>query len=179
LKTIAFIDTEIEYDTGRVLDTGGIKENGSTLHSNRKADFIQFLNDIHYICGHNIINHDLVYLTDILQPEDTCREFIDTLFLPPPSRRTISIFSAISAGWPWTVRQTQWLFVRPVHSLGKTRFPSLRFLPHRIRQVLLQFLPLSSQTSFYDSLQPHRYLLHIAPKIISMLVLFCPDLYEI
>jgi ATP-dependent DNA helicase RecQ len=83
LKTIAFIDTEIEYDTGRVLDTGGIKENGSTLHSNRKADFIQFLNDIHYICGHNIINHDLVYLTDILQPEDTCREFIDTLFLSP------------------------------------------------------------------------------------------------
>lgn len=83
MKTIAFIDTEIEYDTGRVLDTGGIKENGSTLHSNRKADFIQFLNDIHYICGHNIINHDLVYLTDILQPEDTCREFIDTLFLSP------------------------------------------------------------------------------------------------
>lgn len=83
LNTIAFIDTEIAYDTGRILDIGGIKENGSTFHSNRKDDFIQFLNDTHYICGHNIIHHDLEYLLDMLQLKVTDRKFIDTLFLSP------------------------------------------------------------------------------------------------
>ena len=83
MNTIAFIDTEIAYDSGRVLDIGGIKENGSTIHSDRKADFIQFLTDTPYICGHNIIYHDLEYLTDIFPPDDTGRKFIDTLFLSP------------------------------------------------------------------------------------------------
>ena len=66
-----------------ILDIGGIKEDGSTFHSNRKDDFIQFLNDTHYICGHNIIHHDLEYLLDMLQLKVTDRKFIDTLFLSP------------------------------------------------------------------------------------------------
>lgn len=84
MNTIAFIDTEIEPKSGKILDIGSIKDNGSVFHKNSIAEFIQFLNGTLFICGHNIFNHDIKYIGKAIEeasinPSNT----IDTLFLSP------------------------------------------------------------------------------------------------
>lgn len=84
MNSIAFIDTEIEPKSQKILDVGGIKDNGSFFHSNSIPDFIAFLKGTHFICGHNIFNHDLKYIqravTDAGIDQANC---IDTLYLSP------------------------------------------------------------------------------------------------
>lgn len=66
MKAIGFFDTEIEPDTGKLLDIGSIKGDGSTFHSNKPADFVRFIQGLQYLCGHNIFQHDLRYVHDLL-----------------------------------------------------------------------------------------------------------------
>lgn len=84
MKSIAFFDTEIKQDSGRLLDIGSIKGDGSTFHSNQPAEFVRFIQGSRYLCGHNIFKHDLKYIQDILDtsgiPKPLC---IDTLHLSP------------------------------------------------------------------------------------------------
>jgi len=82
MDSIVFFDTEIEYGSGRVLDIGGVRDDGSIFHSCSKAEFARFIDGAKYICGHNIINHDLKYMQDILD-EPGSRMYIDTLHLSP------------------------------------------------------------------------------------------------
>ena len=84
MKSIAFIDTEIEPKRQKILDIGSIKNNGSSFHKASVDEFIRFIIGTQYVCGHNIINHDIKYigkaLTDAgINPEN----IIDTLFLSP------------------------------------------------------------------------------------------------
>lgn len=82
--SIAFIDTEIEPKSGRVLDIGGVKGDGSSFHSNSTSDFIKFMQGSQYICGHNIFNHDLKYVQGAVKTADINESnIIDTLFLSP------------------------------------------------------------------------------------------------
>lgn len=82
--SIAFIDTEIEPKSGRILDIGGVKGGGSSFHSNSVADFIKFMRGSQYICGHNIFNHDLKYIQGAVKAADiNGSNIIDTLFLSP------------------------------------------------------------------------------------------------
>lgn len=84
LKSIAFIDTEIQKHTGKILDIGCIKSDGSTFHANSAADLTRFLNRTEYICGHNIFNHDLKYIHHILDSAGISRsKIIDTLYFSP------------------------------------------------------------------------------------------------
>jgi len=84
MNSIAFIDTEIEPKSRSILDIGGLKDNGSSFHSNSIADFIKFLNGTEFICGHNIINHDLLYIQKALMDANIdSANIIDTLFLSP------------------------------------------------------------------------------------------------
>ncbi|WP_010244221.1 RecQ family ATP-dependent DNA helicase [Acetivibrio cellulolyticus] len=84
MNSIVFIDTEIELNSGRILDIGGIKWNGSSFHSNSVAHFIEFLNGSEYVCGHNIFNHDLKYIKDAINSAHINNlKFIDTLFFSP------------------------------------------------------------------------------------------------
>jgi len=84
MKPIAFIDTEVDPETGRILDIGGIRDNGYPFHSGSLPDFIRFLDDIPYICGHNIIHHDIPYLLKNLQEKHKLPDHaIDTLYLSP------------------------------------------------------------------------------------------------
>src|SRR5687767_8284050 len=81
---IAFIDSEIEYKTNRILDLGGVKDNGSTFHSNSVMAFISFLQDVQWICGHNILKHDLKYIGPIIRDAGIGNHnIIDTLCLSP------------------------------------------------------------------------------------------------
>ena len=75
---IAFIDTEVNPQTGKVLDYGAVREDGAFLHTHSKVAFDEFLSMCDTICGHNIINHDLKYTS--LRGNPT---IIDTLPLSP------------------------------------------------------------------------------------------------
>jgi len=77
MPTIAFIDTEINPETGEILDLGAILDTGETFHKNSLPEFQAFIEKADFICGHNILNHDLKYI------EIKGKFFIDTLFWSP------------------------------------------------------------------------------------------------
>jgi len=84
MNSIAFFDTEIEPESRRILDIGSIKDNGSSFHSTSIADFVNFLKDAKFICGHNILNHDLKYIQTAINDAGISQSnIIDTLFLSP------------------------------------------------------------------------------------------------
>lgn len=84
MKSIAFIDTEIEINTGKILDIGSFKGDSSSFHSNSVSDFARFLQGSEYICGHNIFNHDLKYIQNAINSAGINNpNIIDTLFLSP------------------------------------------------------------------------------------------------
>lgn len=75
---IAFIDTEVNPKTEKVVDYGAVKEDGTVLHSRLKSDFDIFVSGCEVVCGHNILNFDLKYTS--LKGNHT---IIDTLVLSP------------------------------------------------------------------------------------------------
>ncbi len=84
MTSIAFIDIEIDPRSLKILDIGCIKEKGNSFHSSSVAGFIDFLKGTQFICGHNILNHDIKYIRNFVQdaginPSNT----IDTLYLSP------------------------------------------------------------------------------------------------
>ena len=84
MNKIVFLDTEISLKTDQLLDIGAISDDGKIFHSNSFPDFVEFIKDVQYICGHNIIKHDLQYLKRHL-PSSLYNNLkvIDTLFLSP------------------------------------------------------------------------------------------------
>lgn len=82
--SIAFIDTEIDSTLHKILDIGGIKGNGSWFHQTSIGEFIAFIKDTQFVCGHNILNHDIKYIGSALdQAGIRPSNIIDTLFLSP------------------------------------------------------------------------------------------------
>jgi hypothetical protein len=41
------------------LDLGAILDDGATFHRNSLPEFLKFIQNADFICGHNILNHDL------------------------------------------------------------------------------------------------------------------------
>ncbi|MBX9784230.1 MAG: RecQ family ATP-dependent DNA helicase [Chitinophagaceae bacterium] len=83
-NSVAFIDTEIEPNSRKILDIGGIKDDGQSFHSNSISDFIAFIRGTEFICGHNIFNHDLKYIQNAINDAGVNSiNIIDTLFLSP------------------------------------------------------------------------------------------------
>ena len=81
---IAFIDTEIEPASRKILDIGSIKEDGSSFHRASVNEFVQFINGVRFICGHNILNHDIKYIGKAISAAGVdSLNIIDTLFLSP------------------------------------------------------------------------------------------------
>lgn len=84
MKPIAFIDTELDFKSKRVLDIGGIKDNGSRFRNASIYKFAQFLQGTSFLCGHNILNHDLKFIGDKLRTQNLRTDkVIDTLYLSP------------------------------------------------------------------------------------------------
>lgn len=84
MKSIAFIDTEVEPKSRKILDIGSVKGDGSSFHKTSVSEFIQFLNGTQFICGHNIFNHDIKYIGKALNDAGVnYANIIDTLFLSP------------------------------------------------------------------------------------------------
>lgn len=84
MKPIAFIDTEIEPKSLKILDIGCIKADGNIFHKTSITEFTQFLKGTQFICGHNIFNHDIKYVGKALADAGiSSSKIIDTLFLSP------------------------------------------------------------------------------------------------
>ena len=81
---ITFIDTEIDPNNGNIRDIGCIKSDGCIFHENSVRTFIDFLKGSKFICGHNILNHDIKYIGIYLTDSGISQSnIIDTLFLSP------------------------------------------------------------------------------------------------
>ena len=78
MRTLVFIDLEVNPETKKVLDFGAVDANGETLHTTQKVDFERFISNSDFICGHNICHHDSNYFN---RPDGT--QLIDTLYLSP------------------------------------------------------------------------------------------------
>lgn len=84
MNSIAFIDIEVDPGSGKVLDIGGVKPDGSLFHKSSMVEFTHFLNGIQFICGHNIIHHDIKYIGEALTTAGLISaNIIDTLYLSP------------------------------------------------------------------------------------------------
>ena len=84
MKSIAFIDTEIDPKSQKILDIGSFRDSGISFHSNSIAAVIEFLQGADYICGHNIINFDLKYIQSVVHDAGiNASNIIDTLHLSP------------------------------------------------------------------------------------------------
>ena len=84
MKSIAFIDTEIDVKTQNVLDIGSIKSNGEVIHTPSMAAFKEFIKGTQFICGHNIIKHDLKFIhRGLTEINFDLSNIIDTLYLSP------------------------------------------------------------------------------------------------
>lgn len=84
MKNILFIDTEVDPKSLKILDIGAVREDNLTFHSNMTEDLIAFMGKRLFLCGHNLLYHDLKYLeksfgNSVFQN----LKFIDTLYLSP------------------------------------------------------------------------------------------------
>lgn len=84
MKSIVFIDTEIEPKSQRILDIGAIKSGGNIFHKTSLVELALFLNGVQFVAGHNIFNHDLKYIENVLHSINlNSANVIDTLYLSP------------------------------------------------------------------------------------------------
>lgn len=79
-KEVVFIDSEINFQSKKIDDLGAYKTNGEQFHAASLKQFQEFVANIPFVCGHNIIQHDLKYLGNVFS-KDTV--FIDTLPMSP------------------------------------------------------------------------------------------------
>jgi ATP-dependent DNA helicase RecQ len=62
MNLVAFFDIETNAETGKILDIGCIRSDEARFHKNSIPSFKDFIKDCKFICGHNILQHDLKYL---------------------------------------------------------------------------------------------------------------------
>ena len=83
MKDIVFFDTEIQPNTGRILDIGAVNNLDSELHMNNPYRFAQFTAGSPFLCGHNILAHDCQYIERYIEVYNYGCSYIDTLCLSP------------------------------------------------------------------------------------------------
>jgi len=83
MNKIVFIDAEIDPRSKKILDLGSIDSNGKQFHSNSIKDFSKFSKGADYLCGHNIIDHDLPFIEKAIRKDLSDIPVIDTLYLSP------------------------------------------------------------------------------------------------
>ncbi len=76
----AFIDAEVGAKDKKLHDIGALRNDGAIYHGCSRDELRGFLTGVHYVCGHNIIHHDVKYLFgDASLPW----RLVDTLYMSP------------------------------------------------------------------------------------------------
>ena len=78
LKSIVFIDSEIEPKTEEIIDLAALKNKNDYFHKRDTKGFKNYVSGCRIICGHNIVSHDLRYLGAFFDDEYVP---IDTLYM--------------------------------------------------------------------------------------------------
>lgn len=81
-KSIVFIDSEVGVDDKKIHDLGAVRSDRSTFHSASVQDFCAFISGTEFLCGHNIIHHDMVFIKPYISG-GIADKYIDTLYLSP------------------------------------------------------------------------------------------------
>ena len=76
----AFVDVEVGIKDRKIHDRGIYRWDGGIFHSANKPAAKDFLIDINFVCGHNIIHHDAKYL---FGEEKQRWAMVDTLYVSP------------------------------------------------------------------------------------------------
>jgi ATP-dependent DNA helicase RecQ len=81
--TITFLDLEVS-ESGRILDIGCLNSMGDEYHGNSIGELVKVLKKSDFVCGHNLIHHDIKHLKNhgVDLPWNTIK-LIDTLYLSP------------------------------------------------------------------------------------------------
>ena len=83
MAQIVFFDTEIQPESGKIMDIGAIRGDGMQFHSHSASSFSEFVKGHTFFCGHNIIAHDLQYMDSHISVVSPKYLAIDTLCLSP------------------------------------------------------------------------------------------------
>ena len=76
----AFVDVEFGLKDKKIHDIGALRWDKAVFHSNNKQGLFDFMKDVDFVCGHNIIHHDAKYLFK----QTSCRwGLVDTLYVSP------------------------------------------------------------------------------------------------
>ncbi len=82
--SVVFIDTEVGGSNDQILDYGAIRSDGAKCRTRSGREFHAFIRDADFICGHNIVDHDLRYIRKQIHGYTVAPEaIIDTLYWSP------------------------------------------------------------------------------------------------
>lgn len=94
-----FIDIETGVQDRKIHDIGAVRYDNAIFHDASVSGLLEFIENTDFICGHNIVNHDL----KILFPDNNCRQLpVDTLYFSPllfperPYHRLVKDYKLIS-----------------------------------------------------------------------------------
>ena len=82
-NVIVFVDLEVNPETGKIREYGAVSSDHRQYRGSSAAAFSQVLNHAAYICGHNLLRHDLKYIKTVLAEVCPDAQLIDTLPLSP------------------------------------------------------------------------------------------------
>ena len=81
-KSVVFFDTEIGVDDKKIKDIGAVRSDKGILHTASVPEFCAFAADADFLCGHNVVHHDMTYLASAVNGR-VPKKVIDTLYLSP------------------------------------------------------------------------------------------------
>ena len=76
----AMIDIEVGIKNHKIHDIGVLRYDDAIFHKASKKDCLDFIKNVDYLCGHNIIHHDAKYL---FGNEEHQWQLVDTLYMAP------------------------------------------------------------------------------------------------
>lgn len=79
-KSYAIVDLEVGSTDHKIHDIGALKHDGAVFHGASTANLMEFLDDVDYLCGHNIVHHDACYLHI---DAGSNWKLVDTLYMSP------------------------------------------------------------------------------------------------
>ena len=78
-KSVVFFDTEIGVDDKKIHDIGAVRSDKGILHTASVSDFCAFAAGADFLCGHNVVHHDMKYLAPVVDGR-VPKKIIDTLY---------------------------------------------------------------------------------------------------
>lgn len=80
--SVIFFDSEVGISDRKIHEIGAVREDGAVLRCSGIKEFCGFAAGADFICGHNIVRHDLTFISDYYLKKIGARP-IDTLYMSP------------------------------------------------------------------------------------------------